>query len=120
MNTTESTIAQRATELQDYIATGRIFEALDEFYAEDVVMQENMEAPIAGRAANIEREKAWLDTVETFTGFTVENLAVGGDVSFVETSMSYIAKDGQKVELTQVSRARWRDGKIVDERFYHG
>ena len=116
----ESNLAQRAHELHEYIAQGRILDAMDEFYAEDVVMQENLGEPCRGRAANVEREKAWLETVAEWKGFQLLALAVDGDTTFAETSMDYRTTDGQNVHLEQVSRAVWSEGRIVNERFYHG
>lgn len=115
-----ATIEQRVRDLQEYIASGRILEAMEEFYAQDVVMQENLNAPCAGRAANVAREREWLETVKEFRSFEVLALATDGDVGFVESAMSYLDQADNEVSLTQVSRTRWKDGRIVHERFYHG
>ncbi len=109
---------QRTRDLQDYIRTGRIIEAMEEFYAEDVVMQDDSEEPTRGRSANIERERAWLDSVAEFKSFDVTSIAVEGDTSFVESSMDFVTKDGQAFHLEQVARAVWKGDRIVSERFY--
>ena len=49
----------------------------------------------------------------------VKHIAVVGDTSFAETSMDFTTKDGQEIHQEQVARAVWKDGRIVDERFYH-
>ena len=112
-------LLERARELHRYIAEGKILEAMHEFYADDVVMQDNLEEPCRGLAANIEREQAWLDSVASWKDFQLVALAARDDVSFAETTMDFTTKDGTEVHSEQVSRARWRDGRIVDERFYH-
>ena len=120
MNTpTDTDLSRRVAELHQYIAEGRILEAMDEFYDENVSMQDNLMEPCVGRAANVEREKSWLETVQEWKSFEAKNLAVVGDTTFAETSMDYVTKDGQEVHQEQVSRAVWRNGRIVDERFYH-
>jgi ketosteroid isomerase-like protein len=116
--TTNDSILDRTRDLQDYIASGRVLEAMDEFYADNVSMQDGNEKPCVGLQANIEREKAWLDNVSKFSSFQVLSMGVHGDTSFVESSMDFTTKDGTEVHMEQVSRARWKDGKIVDERFY--
>lgn len=118
--TSANDVRERAEDLQRHIAEGRILEAFDEFYAKDVVMQENDESPIRGFAANREREQQFLDSVAEWKRFEVERIAVDGDTAFVESAMAFRTKDGTDVAQSQVSRTRWRDGKIVDERFYHG
>lgn len=112
-------VRTRAAELQDYIATGRIMEAMDEFYSDDVTMQENTDSPTVGLAANIEREKQFLSNIAEWLGFEVLSIAADGNVAFVESRSQFRTVDGTEVDSVQVSRSIWKDGKIVDERFYH-
>lgn len=112
-------VRERADALVEYIKTGRILDAMTEFYAPDAQMQENANPPVAGLAANIEREKQFLANVKDWKGFAVKALAVEGDVSFMESTIDFVAQNGSDVHMEQVSVARWRDGKIVHERFYY-
>ncbi len=109
----------RIDELIHYIQNGRILDAMSEFYAPDVRMQENGNAPTVGLAANIEREKQFLAGVKEWKSFDVLSKAATNDVSFVENRLEFVATSGTLVRMQQVSVARWRDGKIVDERFYY-
>ena len=117
-----ATIAQRVQQLQEYINAGRIIEAMDEFYAEDSEMRENNEPATKGLAANIEREKQFLSTVKewkwTKWHATAVNEAEG--VSLIEYAFQFINTDGQEITYEQATVQRWKDGKIVSERFYHG
>lgn len=112
-------LRQRVDQLISYIQTGRIIEAMTEFYAPDASMQENLNPPTVGRDANVEREKQFLANVKVFRNFTVQAAAVEGNVSFVESAMEFQAQNGAEVKLTQVSVARWENGRIVHERFYY-
>ena len=109
----------RIDELIRYIQNGRILDAMNEFYAPDVRMQENGNAPTVGLAANIERERQFLAGVKEWKAFDVLSKAVSSDVSFVENRLEFVAANGTTVRMQQVSVARWRDGQIVDERFYY-
>ena len=109
----------RVDELIQYIQQGRIIDAMNEFYAPDVRMQENGNAPTVGLAANIERERQFLAGVKEWKGFDVLAKAASNDLSFVENRIEFVATNGQTVKMQQVSVARWRDGKIVAERFYY-
>ncbi len=121
MNTQDNTrLLARATELQNYVAEGRLVEALEEFYDEQSAMSENTEPPIVGRAANIAREREFIASVAEWRKFEVLRIAAVGDTTFVETESAYTLTDGTQLELTQVSRQVWRNDRIVDERFYHG
>jgi ketosteroid isomerase-like protein len=112
-------VRQRVDELLGYIQTGKILEAMNEFYAPDVSMRENGNPPTVGLAANVEREKQFLSQVKVWKGFTVLAVAVEGDVSLVENRVEFTHTSGAEVKMEQVSVARWRDGKIVEERFYY-
>ncbi len=109
----------RLNDLFTYIREGRILDAMNDFYAEDVVMQENLEPPTTGRDANIEREKQFLSMVKEWKGFQVISQGSGQDVTFYETVMDWVATDDTPVHVEQVVVAKWQDGKIIHERFYH-
>jgi ketosteroid isomerase-like protein len=92
---------------------------MNEFYAEDTVMEEPAYGATNGLAANIEREKKFLDSVKEWKGFEVTAIGIGDDVTFFEHTMDWIDTNDQPVHVEQVSVARWRDGRIVHERFYY-
>jgi hypothetical protein len=112
-------LQQRLQDLLDHIRQGKVIEAMNEFYDKDTVMQDNANPPTKGLAANIEREKQFLNGVKEWKGFHVSASGVGDDVTFYESTMDFIATNGQAMHLEQVSVARWKNGKIVHERFYY-
>lgn len=109
----------RIHELLDYVRQGRIIDGINEFYADDVVMEEPMYGKTEGKAANLVREQHFVDSVAEFRGFQVVRMAVGEDVAFYENVMDWLGKDGQEYHLEQVAVQTWKDGKIVLERFYY-
>ena len=120
MNTpTTINLQDRLEHLFLYIREGRILDALNEFYAEDATMQENSLPPTVGREANYEREKQFLSMVKEWKGFEVTAKGVGEDVTFYETVMDWVTTDDTPVHVEQVVVAKWRDGKIIHERYYH-
>lgn len=117
MNAT--TLHQRLQGLLDHIRSGKVIEAMNEFYDPETVMQDNANPPTKGLAANIEREKQFLSGVKEWKGFDVKVSAAGDHVTFYECTMDFIATNGQPVHMEQVSVAKWKNGKIVHERFYY-
>jgi ketosteroid isomerase-like protein len=117
MSTTN--LQQRLQELFGYIRQGKIIEAMNEFYDKDTVMQDNANPPTKGLAANIEREKQFGSAVKEWKGFTVTASGVGDNVTFYGAALDWIATDGTPIHLEQVSVAKWKNGKIVHERFYY-
>ena len=94
-------------------------EAMEEFYADDVVMEEPTYGRTVGLAANLERERAFVASVKEFRGFEARHVGVGENVSFYENAMDWVDVEGNAIHVEQVSVAEWRDGKIVRERFYY-
>lgn len=112
-------LEDRLKDLHRYIREGRHIEALNEFYDRAVMMQENANPLTIGLDANIERENQFFKNVKEWKGFEVKSFAVGDGVTFYEAVVDFIATNGQLVHQEQVTVAKWRNGKIVHERFYY-
>jgi ketosteroid isomerase-like protein len=112
-------LQQRLNDLFGYIRQGKIIEAMNEFYDQDTVMQENTNPPTKGLGTNIEREKQFMSGVKELKAFTVTASGVGDNVTFYESASDIVTADGMSVHIEQVSVAKWKNGKIVHERFYY-
>ncbi len=117
MNTTD--IQYLDSQLNEMIAHGRVLEAFERFYADDVVMQENLESPTQGKEANRVREKAFFGSMRELHVGRVVQSGVGADVSFAEMEFDATLEDGARMRMSEVARRRWKDGKVVHERFYY-
>ena len=82
----QQNLQQRLNDLFGYISQGKIIEAMNEFYDKDTVMQDNANPPTKGLAANIEREKQFLNGVKEWKGFKVKASGIGDNVTFYECS----------------------------------
>ncbi len=102
------------------LAKGEFIEAMDTYLDDNVSLSEGNNEPKQGKAHCIKLEKELLSTVTAFHGYTVKSgPAVVGDTSFYEAVMAFDTNDGTKHRFEQVVRTKWKNGKIVDERFYH-
>ena len=57
--------------------------------------------------------------MESFEGYRVSRMGFGDDLTFYEAVMEYTQTDGTAVRVNQCVVDRWKDGKIVSERFFH-
>jgi ketosteroid isomerase-like protein len=114
-----SNIGELDTKINDMVLSGKAMEAFEEFYAEDVVMQENGDPERKGKAVNRKYEQDFFATVEAWHGGAVLASAHHGDVSFSEWTMDITLKGVGRVSMAQVAVRRWKNGKITHERFYH-
>lgn len=108
------------SKVNEMILTGKAMEAFEEFYAEDVVMQENDEAPRVGKSINREFEIAFFSGVAEWHEGRLDASAVNGDTSFGEWFMDITFKNGHRMTASQIAVRKWKDGKIVSERFFYG
>ncbi|HVO96880.1 MAG TPA: nuclear transport factor 2 family protein [Bryobacteraceae bacterium] len=106
-------------DLNQKILTGQAMEGFEKYYADDVVMQENSDAPFVGKDLNRKREIEFFSSIGEFHGAKVEAAAVNGDASFGQWWMDVTFKNGPRVQLNQVAVRKWKDGKIVHERFFY-
>ena len=112
-------VRHRVDTLNTMIQQGRIMEAMNEFYADDVVMSENDGEPTVGLAANLEREQAFVNNTQ-WHGLELKDVVVDGDTSMVRWWMDFTNPGyGGRLAFTQVAYQRWVEGKIAEERFYY-
>ncbi len=116
---TATNVEQLDKQLNDDVLSGKIMEAFEKYYADDVVMQENSEEPRKGKEANRKAEQEFMASVEAFNGAAVKASAVNGDVTFSEWEMDITFKGGHRVKMNQVAVRQWKNGKIAHERFFY-
>jgi len=116
-----STLRAKFDDLSQKVLSGQILEAFEEYYADDVVMQEDSKEPRVGKKANRKYEEQFVNSVEGFHDGKVTAVAVNEDDGVVlsEWFMDVTLKDTGRIQIEQVSVQRWEDGQIKHERFYH-
>lgn len=114
-----SNIQQLDQQLNAMILEGRILEAFDKFYADDVVMQENDDEPTVGKDANRAREEQYVASIEAFHGADIVTRAVNDNISFSQWQTDVTYKGAPRAQSSQVAVREWKDGKVVREQFYH-
>lgn len=117
MDTNE--LQQLDSKLNQMITEGKALEAFDRFYADDVVMQENLEPAVHGKEKNRKREEEFFGQIVQLHQGRVIDSAVGDDVTFAEMIFDATMKDGNRISIAEVARRKWKDGKVIHERFYY-
>jgi hypothetical protein len=106
--------------LNSMILKGQIMEAFDKYYHDEIIMQENEQTPTIGKAENRKREEQFLVNLVEFRKAEVKAIAIGNNVTMVEWFFDYTHKEWGKKTYHQVAVQRWKDDKIIHERFYYG
>ena len=115
------TYLEKAKDLQDMILNGQLLAAFDKYYHEDVVMIEGTGDTTSGKAENRVREEQFLGNIAEFHGAGVLGISSNEDdaITMAEVWMDVTFKDGNRVKMEQTTVQRWKDGQIINERFYY-
>ncbi|MGE5846057.1 MAG: nuclear transport factor 2 family protein [Ignavibacteria bacterium] len=105
-------------ELNALIKQCRFEEALDEFYDQNVVTQENEDATTEGIEVLKTADRKFKNNV---TGFTAEplNSIINDDMSVTEWQYKFDHKIMGSWCYKQLSLQRWKDGKVIHERHHY-
>jgi hypothetical protein len=107
-------------DIKTLVLQGKAMEAFEKYYGDDVVMQENETPATVGKAANRARELDFFSKVTQWGAAELKAVAYGDNVVISEWFVDYTHSEWGKVTHDQVSVQRWKDGKVIHERFYYG
>ncbi|MCU0374809.1 MAG: ester cyclase [Chitinophagaceae bacterium] len=105
--------------LNQKILEGKILEAFEAYYADDVVMQDNDWPLRVGKDANRQHEENIVNGLTEFRGAKLLNTLVSDGITVCEWWFDYTHKDYGVRTYTQICVQRWKNGKIVEEKFYY-
>lgn len=106
-------------QLNQMVLEGKILEAFEKFYDDDVVMQDNNYPAREGFEVNKQYEEAFVNGLTEFRGAKVINTLISDDMAVTEWWFDYTHKDYGVRNYTQLAVQRWKNGKIVEEKFYY-
>jgi len=107
--------------LNALIKEGKIMEAFEKYYGNDVVIQVNGNAPIVGKENNRSREMIFLQEIEKLNSAVIKSVTFGGsddNVSMTEWALEIENKEGEKKTIYRVNVQHWKDDLIVNEKLY--
>jgi hypothetical protein len=111
----------KAKNIYDMLAQGKMLEAFEKYYHKDVVMVEANGEARKGKEVNRKFETEFLGSVKEFHGSGVNSITSNekDGVTTVESWMDVTFKDGKRVKMEQVAVQRWQGDQIIKERFYY-
>lgn len=100
---------------------GKALEAIDKYYADDVQVIEGTGDVRNGRAAQKEACGQWLGNIKEMHGGGIDAFTISedGNTTSVECWYDNTFADGRRMKLEEVAVQKWKNGKIVKERFYY-
>jgi len=112
---------EKITDLYNMMAEGKMMDAFDKYYGENVIMEEVGEDPKVGKALNREREEKFMAAIEGFHGMGVDAITANeaAGITMVETWMDVSMTGMGRMMMKQVAVQKWDGDFIVHEKFYH-
>ena len=103
------------------IKEGKIREAFEKYYSEEVIIYVNGNPPIVGKEQNRKRETIFLQEIEKLSGAEIKSVTFGLDedsVSMTEWAIKIEDKDGKQKTVYRVNVQHWKENKIINEKLY--
>lgn len=94
-------------------------QAIEEFYAEDSSMRENLSAPRVGRALHVVQERKVLARARTVRSECIRPAFVSGDAVVIRWRFRFEWLDGTVTEMEELAYQRWQHERIADEQFFY-
>lgn len=105
----------------ELVNQGKSLEAFEKYYAEEIIMQEPGEEPRVGKEANRKFEQEYMASIEEMHGAEIKNVAINSEtgVVFIQAWMDATFKGYGRMQMEEVQVQTWKDGQIVNERFFY-
>lgn len=114
-------IYEKAKDLQDKMAQGQMWDAFEQYYADDCTIVEGNGETRQGKEAQREAIKGWQASQQEYHdgGFGPITANEEAQTSMVQSWFDVTFKDGNRFKMEEVAVQQWKDGKIIHERFYY-
>lgn len=115
-------LKEKAIKVQQMIVNGEGMSALDEYYHDNIQVYEMPTGE--HRNGKEEQRKAmqeWADGIEEFhgSGYGAVTSDEEKNTTCAELWMDVTFKDGNRTKMEEVAVQKWKDGKIIEEKFYY-
>ncbi|NJL75407.1 MAG: hypothetical protein HC892_10630 [Saprospiraceae bacterium] len=111
-------LPQKLIHLDQLVSQGNFLEAIDQYFHPEVVCQSNPTDAIYGKQTKYDLIRHFLRGVAQINNCTLHSHAVGGQVTMSEHTFEFTQHDGNKLVWNEVIRRYWKDGLVIDEKYY--
>jgi hypothetical protein len=111
--------AERVHQFVNAVREGRYVEAIEDFYAEESTMKENLGPERRCRDLLIQHEKAVLSGLRKMATQRVGAVLIDGDRVVINWVFEMTGHDGAVLRLDELALQTWRNDHIVEEQFYY-
>jgi ketosteroid isomerase-like protein len=111
----------KAKDIYDMLAKGKLLDAFEKYYHKDVVMVEASGETRKGKDANRKFQAEFMGMIKYIHGTGVRAIASDEKESttMVESWMDVTMKDGKRNMMEEVAVQKWKGDQVIHERFYY-
>src|ERR1035437_1093734 len=111
----------KAKDIYDMMAQGKMLDAFNKYYHKDVVMVEASGETRKGKAANLKFQEDFMGMIKDVHGSGIRAITADEKkaITMVESWMDVTMKDGKRHMMEEVAVQKWKDDQIIHERFYY-
>ena len=114
------TLKEKITGLNELLQNGKLLDAFEKYYHEDVSMQENELPPHRWQGSQPSKRTVIPRECNEFRAADVLDVTTGDGTTMVKWHFDYTQGKWGVRNYTQVSVQNWKDGKIIKEQFFYG
>jgi ketosteroid isomerase-like protein len=111
----------KAKDIYDMLAKGKLLEAFEKYYHNDVVMVEATGEARKGKGANRKFQLEFMSMIKEVHGTGIRAITSNEKdaTTMVESWMDTTYKDGKRNMMEEVAVQKWNGDQIIHERFYY-
>jgi ketosteroid isomerase-like protein len=111
----------KAKDIYDMTAQGKMLDAFEKYYHNDVVMVEANGEARKGKDANRKFQTEFVGMIKEMHGGGVRSITSNEKeaITVVESWMEVTMKDGKRNMMEEVAVQKWKGDQIIHERFYY-
>ena len=111
----------KAKDIYDMLGQGKMLDAFEKYYHNDIVMVEANGETRNGKDANRKFQQDFMGMVKETHGGGVRAISSNEKdaTTMVESWMDVTLKDGKRNLMEEVAVQKWKGDQIIHERFYY-
>ena len=113
-----SNLKQKVDALDSMVSQGQIIQALEEFFHPEIRTQEGNGDISSGKADKKTMLEGFFSGISSVNEIKLHSNAVGDDVTLSEFTIDLTQNDGSPILWNEVIRRQWKDGLVINERYY--
>ncbi len=113
-------LSELVSALDQLMVAGQFQQAVDDHYHSEAVFHSNRHDRLVGKAAKQQQVARFVQHIAQIELIDLLSVAVNDNVSLSEFTFAFRWHDGSSTRYAEVIRRHWRDGLVVDEKYYTG